>query len=190
MEWSVRPADQSDAEAIARIHVRSWREAYDGLLPESYLEQLQPDVLAGRWFLRLAETHPEDQVRVVDVEGEVCGFVSFGPHKEDPTWLGHAGEVHMLYLDPDRIGQGLGRALLDRALYELSRHRCYWVVIWVLANNDRARGFYEHRGLRPDGAERWDPFGKRAVPVVRYAKALNPVVSFRDFRSRSILGRG
>jgi hypothetical protein len=52
--------------------------------------------------------------------------------------------------------------------------------VWVLARNDRARRFYESEGLRLDGARRWDPFGDRAVPVVRYARALNPVVDFTE----------
>ena len=50
--------------------------------------------------------------------------------------------------------------------------------MWVLARNEGARRFYEREGLRLDGESRWDSFGPRSVPVVRYAKALNPIVDF------------
>ncbi len=37
MKLSIRPAAAADADAIARIHVDSWRDAYPTLLPDSYL---------------------------------------------------------------------------------------------------------------------------------------------------------
>lgn len=189
MEWSVRPAYGSDVEPLARVHLRSWRWAYRGLLPSAYLKSLRLDELALRWSQRIAVEDSEEAVRVLEVEGRAQGFVTFGPHK-DETWLGHAGEVFMLYLEPELVGCGLGRALLQRALEELGRCECYWVVLWVLARNERARRFYERQSLRPDGSYRWDPFGSQAVPVVRYAKALNPVVDFNALRKRTPARRG
>lgn len=180
----VRPAHRSDAKQLARVHLESWRWAYRGLLPDSYLEGLRERELAARWWHRLAIADPEDMILVVEHRDRIGGFVTFGPHRDDPTWLGYAGEVHMLYLHPDRVGEGLGQALLTRAFDELARCRCYWVVVWVLARNQRARQFYEKAGLRLDGARRWDPFGERSVPVVRYAKALNPVVDYELLRGR------
>ena len=41
MKLSIRPAAAADADAIARIHVDSWRDAYPTLLPDSYLVDLQ-----------------------------------------------------------------------------------------------------------------------------------------------------
>jgi GNAT superfamily N-acetyltransferase len=186
----VRIADQTDAEDLARVHLRSWRWAYRGLLPDAYLARLRFDALAGRWFMRLADPDAETQVRVLERRGRVEGFITFGPQRDDPTWLGHAGEVHMLYLEPSLVGRGYGAALLDRARAELAeRARCFWLVLWVLARNERARRFYEEQGLVTDGGHRWDPFGAQAVPVLRYAQALNPVVDFEAIRDLSVAGR-
>ncbi|HNI60392.1 MAG TPA: GNAT family N-acetyltransferase, partial [Pseudomonadota bacterium] len=33
----VRPAGPDDAEAIARVHVETWRATYRGLVPDHYL---------------------------------------------------------------------------------------------------------------------------------------------------------
>lgn len=178
MDVRVRPADEGDADALARVHLESWRKSYRGLLPESFLASLRHERLAASWWRRLSRDEIDECVRVIEVGGRVGGFVSFGPQHGDASWLGYAGEVYMLYLLPELVGRGHGRALLRRAFDELTRCRCHWVVVWVLANNHRARRFYEREGLRLDGERRWDAFGERAVPVVRYAKALNPVVDF------------
>lgn len=186
MDVRVRPADRSDADELAAVHLESWRWAYQGLLPETYLSRLRHDELAARWWRRLAAGELDEAIRVVEHDGHVRGFVTFGPRRDDPTWLGYAGEVYMLYLAPELVGLGLGHQLLDQALEELTRMRCYWIVVWVLAKNERARRFYERAGLRLDGARRWDPFGDRAVPVVRYARALNPVIDFDSLRRTRI----
>ena len=72
-------------------------------------------------------------------------------------------KLYMLYLEPELVGGGLGTTLLRRAFDELGRCRCHWVVVWVLAKNQRARQFYERAGMQLDGARRWDPFGERSV---------------------------
>lgn len=188
VEVRVRPAERSDADDLASVHLASWRWAYRGLLPDSYLNRMREDELSARWWRRLASGELEESVRVLEVDGRVGGFVTFGPWRDDPTWLGYAGEIYMLYLAPELVGRGLGAELLFHARDELAKVRCHWVVAWVLARNERARGFYEREGLRLDGARRWDPYGDRAVPVVRYASPLNPVVDFEDLRTHTRIG--
>jgi GNAT superfamily N-acetyltransferase len=54
----VRRAVPGDAEQIAVIHVRSWQGAYLGLLPQPFLDGLDPAGRAGRvarWRQLLAE---------------------------------------------------------------------------------------------------------------------------------------
>ena len=122
----MRAAHGGDADALARVHLESWRWAYTGLLPESYLARLREDELAARWWRRLAAGEMEESIRVLELDGRVRGFVTFGPLREEPSWLGYAGEIYMLYLAPDLVGRGLGNELLASALSELARHRCHW----------------------------------------------------------------
>lgn len=172
------------------MHLESWRWAYRGLLPDSYLDRLRHDELAARWWRRLAVAE-EESIHVIERfdrksgGGKVGGFVSYGPFRDDSSWLGFAGEVFMLYLEPELVGRGLGRRLMRRATADLSRYGCHWCVVWVLARNTSARRFYEREGFRLDGARRWDPFEDRSVPVVRYARALNPVFDFDSLRRTS-----
>jgi GNAT superfamily N-acetyltransferase len=182
----VRLANGNDADELARVHLASWRWVYRNLLPASYLSSLRKRELAARWWRRLSAGEIDEAIRILEIDGRVGGFVTFGAQQDDPTWLGYSGEVFMLYLEPQLTGIGLGRLLLRRAFDELSRCRCHWVVVWVLARNQLARGFYEAEGMRLDGTRRWDPFGDRTVPVVRYAKAINPVFDFAELTGRKL----
>ena len=72
------------------------------------------------------------------------------------SWIDH------LYVHPDRQGQGIGPALLAKAL-EDGRPK----QLWAFRQNTRARRFYEARGFRPveftDGAG-----NEEKTPDVRY----------------------
>jgi ribosomal protein S18 acetylase RimI-like enzyme len=55
----LRPAQPSDALAIARVHVRAWQHGYAGILPASYLNQLRPEDRAEKYDLSHADpSHP------------------------------------------------------------------------------------------------------------------------------------
>jgi len=115
---------------------------------------------------------------LMEEDGESVGFATAALWPRDRSLFGLAGEVQMLYLAPSHIGRGLGRALFAHTLDALARSGRYWVIVWVLALNRKARDFYEQAGLRPDGATRVDWFGAQPFRVLRYAAALNPVVDF------------
>ena len=51
----IRAARVGDAAQIAVVHVRSWQGAYRGLLPQAYLDGLDPAERVGRWERSLAE---------------------------------------------------------------------------------------------------------------------------------------
>jgi ribosomal protein S18 acetylase RimI-like enzyme len=193
----VRAANVDDAEAIARVHSRSWRSAYRAILPPRYLAGLEPNALAPRWARALRQgigahvaclgresgsrrsvRDAEPQSPIERGDAEVRAFVTWGAHS-DPSWHGHAGEVFMLYVDPESAGRGLGRALLDRATAELGARGARWIVVRVLEANAPARRFYERAGLELDGHRSVDEVGGEPRDVVRYARVLAPYVDLR-----------
>jgi hypothetical protein len=46
---TVRPGRPDDAAAITRVHAMAWRWAYRDLVPQSYLDTLDPDDPEKRW---------------------------------------------------------------------------------------------------------------------------------------------
>lgn len=75
--------------------------------------------------------------------------------------------VSMVYVAPDRWGEGIGGRTLD-ALLAQARSRCYdRTQLWTYANNRRARRLYEGRGFRRSGREQDDDRGERIIQYER-----------------------
>ncbi|HSC92707.1 MAG TPA: GNAT family N-acetyltransferase [Gaiellaceae bacterium] len=102
-----------------------------------------------------------------------ASFARWRSAPRDPTTpprsppQGARGEVHGLYVDPDRIGTGLGHALLRHAADDLAARGCDTLVVWHFVGNDRAARFYARAGLRPDGTLRRSPHGADEVRLRR-----------------------
>ena len=64
-----------------------------------------------------------------------------------PT-LGYGGEIFELYLAPEYQGGGFGRRMFEAARKDLAGHGYATFVVWALADNERAIGFYRRLGGR------------------------------------------
>jgi len=163
----VRRALGADAQAIATVHVRSWQEAYQGLVPQPYLDALSVSDRLTLWERALADTDwPRRGTFVLEDAGRVVGFVLVRPSEDDDVGEQPVGEVAALYLRASVWRRGGGRALLAAALDEFGRGGLTSATLWVLGTNDRARRFYERCGWEADGAWKihdWVTFTARDV---------------------------
>lgn len=143
--YRLRPARPQDVSALARIHVASWHHAYRGILAPHNLALTNLPRSFGRF--RGYFWHGGQNVSLLHVvegvEG-VVGYVNSG--LSNSREIGARGEVFELYLHPDAHGRGAGRKLLSAGLWALSGRRLLPAIVWVLADNHRARRFYE--GMR------------------------------------------
>ena len=166
----VRTAEAADRQAVAGVHVRSWQAAYRGLMPDAYLDGLDPDDRAARYTF--GSDDPVGQSTIVCVEdGIIDGFATMGPSRD--TDLPHAGEIYAIYVDPGSWGLGVGRLLMDAARWRLRHSGCAQALLWVLEGNARAQRFYEMDGWVLDGTrrseERWDV----TTDEIRYRRPLS-----------------
>ncbi len=170
---SVRAATVHDASQLAAIHVRSWQEAYRGLLPQTYLDALDTCDRTERWRRAVRRT---DWVRagvlVAVPDRDLIGFTRFGPTRDRDDDTVEVGEIKEMYLLPEAWGKGLGRRLMTTSLSRLTAAGYAQVTLWVLASNLRARRFYESGGWVPDGTSRSDHSLGFPIEEVRYRKRL------------------
>lgn len=161
-----RTATVDDAAAIARIHVLSWQAAYVGIMPADFLARLSVDEKAA-WWGRYLAGNPAGLL-VATAEEAVAGFVSFGPSR-DADGAGKS-EIYALHVVPQRWAGGLGRHLIAGAEAVLPPGAD--LTLWVLDQNQRARGFYRAVGFMPDGTDKQIVVGGVSLREIRLAKKI------------------
>ncbi|WP_327039306.1 GNAT family N-acetyltransferase [Micromonospora maris] len=152
---TIRREQATDAEAIARVHISGWRAGYAGIMPDEVLARLNPVAWAQRRRdLGTAEPEHPFTTLLAEIDGVLAGFTTFGPYRNnqdrgdlDPTY----GEVVAIYVAPEHWGDGTAKALFAAARAGLRDRGWTRYRVWVLADNHRARRFYERAGLSPDG---------------------------------------
>jgi GNAT superfamily N-acetyltransferase len=173
----LRPAEPTDAMAVARVHVRSWQAAYRGLMPDDYLDQLRPEDRAKKYtFGSLDPLQPQT---IVATEGPaIHGFATTAPARDMPEGdlanydMSSYGELCALYVDPEQWGRGIGVALISAARAGLVDRGFRDAMLWVLAGNVRAERFYRMDQWSADGARRTDEVWGVKVDEIRYQRAL------------------
>ncbi|MYX35183.1 MULTISPECIES: GNAT family N-acetyltransferase [unclassified Streptomyces] len=163
----VRVMTRDDIDAVSAVRVRGWRTAYAGIVPQSYLDAMD----AGADAERRKEWFDEGGDRVDNLVatdgGEVTGWAALGPYRGEPDG-GEVGELYAIYVHPDRIGRGAGRALMD-AVRARARERGFRSLrLWVLADNERALRFYDRCGFAPDGTDQIETYDGVPLKELRY----------------------
>jgi len=153
----IRTATERDAEKIASVHVRSWQSAYQGLIPQSYLDRLNVEQRKTSWARYLRNTTGSREGCLVAEEDEtIIGFANFVPSRDEDSDPMMTTELASIYLLAERWNQGIGWALFKEVV-ELWRLAEYQeATLWVLNSNKRAINFYERSGWFIDGKEKSD----------------------------------
>ena len=144
------PPGPADAEALAHVHVTSWRETYRGLLPDAFLARMSEPGFARRFLRDLTRPDAPLTLAAADRFG-IVGYASGGPSRRNVE--GEA-EIAVLYVLASAQGKGVGRELLTRTAKALRDQGARSLVISVLRENFHARGFYEHLGGEAEPARR------------------------------------
>lgn len=138
----IRRLRESDSRLeVSRIYEESWKFAYQGIIPQNYLDGIP----AGLW----AQALDGRDSLVLTEDGVPIGTACVCPSRW-PDWPGF-GEVVSLYLLPEHMGRGCGGPLLEAAVEMLAEQGFRDVLLWVLEENRRARRFYEQHGFSSAG---------------------------------------
>ncbi len=164
----IRPGTLADAEALGRLHVRSWQAAYADIFPDDFLAGLDP--IARSQAFRTGIERGEVPLVAVE-EGDVAGFCWSGKSR-DNDW----GEIYAIYVDPAYWGRGHGASLITEAEGVMRADGYEKALLWVLAENRQARRFYERMDWVLGRPIRLEEIGGVQVTEVRYEKNLRATI--------------
>lgn len=141
---SIRRARTDDAAGLSAVFDAAWREAYQGIIPGVALDRMMARRGPRWWRETVGRTRP---LVVLEFGDAIVGYASYGRCRDRA--LQADGEVDELYLAPDYQGLGFGTRLFKAVRNDLGDRDVRRVGVWTLAENRRARDFYERLGGRP-----------------------------------------
>lgn len=152
--------EHDDLYAVSNVYEQSWKFAYMGIIPRSYLDSIQP----GSWSQNIIKP---DRKSLIMLDGEkIIGTSSFCPSRFAD--MAGCGEIISIYLLPEYIGKGCGTRLLRAAVDSLRQMGFDQIFLYVLEENQRARQFYEKFGFEPSGKYLNDNIGGRDLTELQY----------------------
>ncbi|NEU75696.1 GNAT family N-acetyltransferase [Hassallia byssoidea VB512170] len=139
----IREAKLADANAIAKVHIDTWRTTYRHIMPEDFLANLSYEKRETGWAQILSNTVQDNFTYVVEDVGQIVGFANGGLEQtNDPIYK---GELNAIYIVEKYQGQGIGHNLVSTIAARLVQLNVSSMLVWVLADNPACK-FYESLG--------------------------------------------
>jgi RimJ/RimL family protein N-acetyltransferase len=166
----IRRAVPDDAEALAKVHVDSWRKAYRGLVPDAYLDSLS--YAQRTQIFRENLRHRGSETYCIECDDEIVGVLTLGGCRDPDVDPQVTGEIWGIYLTPTHWRQGFGRQLCRYGEERLKLQGYGQITLWVFEENQAARRFYEAMGFTIDGGHKVFTPGGKELQAVRYRKTV------------------
>jgi len=158
----IRRGNLRDAPALSEVFRASWTQAYCGIIPHLYLENMIRRRTADWWGTTIKSGNG---VLVLQVAGNVAGYATHGTARMRGAY---EGEIYELYVTPTHQGIGFGERLFEACRYQLDTRQLCGLIVWALADNANASEFYWRRGGRPVGVG-FERLGGRRLKKIAFA---------------------
>ena len=143
MNYKIRKIEKKDSKEITHVVTVAWNEAYKGIVPDEFLEELKNNE-KERTEKGLSKFSDDNTTLVLEINNEVVGFSHYAEANQEkfPDY----GEIRALYIIGKYKGHGFGRKLVEESIKELKKMGFNKMIICCLRDNIPANKFYEHIG--------------------------------------------
>lgn len=153
-----------DINAIGKIYEKSWKFAYDGIIPKDYLDSISGD----KWLPHFENKNMNSLVLIEN--NQFIGTSSYC--KSRSKEFNDFGEIVSIYLLPEHMGKGYGKLLFEATLNELIKLGYKSVFLWVLEENTRAKRFYEKQKFKFSDKSNYINIGGKNLKEVAYMNCM------------------
>ena len=146
MDFGIRRVEQGDALTLASIQTSSWKTAFRGIIADNDLERLTNlDRATAMYHRLLAEEKGNGYIGEVDGKAHCIAYWDSSRDADMPQYA----EIICIHSLPDNWRKGFGTQMMNRVLSDIAQSGFEKVMLWVFAENARARAFYEANGFHP-----------------------------------------
>lgn len=145
----IRPVQADDVPALSSLASRTYAAAFGASMSADDLAALLKATRSEAYFRNAIR---EDTILVAVIESATVGYVQLSD-LDIPVENAAAAdqELFALYVDGERQGQGIGKALIEAALAHERFMRAPRIFLDVWDENTRAIALYTHYGFKPAG---------------------------------------
>ncbi|WP_319562990.1 GNAT family N-acetyltransferase [Marispirochaeta sp.] len=165
----IREAKLDDAVVIAKIIVETWQNAYDGIIDQYYVDNL--DV---QRFLQIITNNIKLKKEIIFVyeENEIIkGFIS-GKFMDDDK---HQCETVGFYVLPKYQQKGIGRILFKQMKKMFFERNCRKMILWTLKGAKNNSFYRNNGGVIAD--EKILKIGEKEYSGVGFSFNLHPITN-------------
>ena len=145
----VRPLGAADVDAYRALRRRGLTEHPEAFTSSPEDEATPVDKLVRR--LAGDASRPHDVVFGAFADGALVGLCGMDVDMREK--VRHKGHVFGMYVPAERVGRGIGRALMDRVIAHARSHGLAQLTLTCTADNLPARRVYERAGFAMVGRE-------------------------------------
>jgi GNAT superfamily N-acetyltransferase len=179
--YEIREASARDCRELAEVQVDSYRAAYAGSFPETYLARFSYDEQEQDWLDLLSASTGDIVLVAVSAEKRVIGYTLA---KAAPDiYPGYDAEILAMHVAQPFQGRGIGTALLKGTTEKLAERGSGSVMLWTLLGNPARRWYERLQGQLLDEkryqVDGWDvvevAYGWESMPIDLSAEGLNTI---------------
>ena len=165
MEYSIRKAKIGDEKTLAYIQAESWKAGFKNILPDDVLIKCtEIDRVTNTYRKMMEENKGNGYILFVDDSPHLIAWWGKSRSEEMKEYA----ELFAIHSLPDRWRMGFGRKMMDEVLNDMKEAGYKKAMLWVFAENERARKFYEAKGFKTEGKTK-----PNVTPIeICYEKAL------------------
>ena len=144
--FKIQEATLKHAPGIASVLVKTWQQAYKGVIGQAYLDSLDLNKKIERWKNILQTPNSKSQVYVLlNNKDQVVGVYSVGQSRYPEQKFTH--ELYLIYILPEYQGRGLGRFMFEDIKKKLHALNAKSLCVMVLQEGP-AVGYYQKMGAQ------------------------------------------